>query len=159
LSVTPELMPKLSHAISPELTPESAPTLPLDDNKEPVKLYDAKIATSPNCVGLFGAQAGPSSLLSSLLLHHASRFATCIASRLLPSPSAEAHIGLSDDEGEHTIVFRKKEHMATKMLHPMTELFPHDEEHKIVFEMEMIAPVCLFPLVPPTASLSLLMPS
>ena len=30
-----------------------------------------------------------------------------------------------------------------------------NEEHTIVFEMDMIAPVCLFPMVLPTASVSL----
>jgi hypothetical protein len=65
------------------------------------------------------------------------------------------HIRLSDFEDEHTIVFYEKEHMPTKALPPLTVLSPHDEEQTIVFEMETIAPVCLFPLVPPTASVSL----
>ena len=43
----------------------------------------------------------------------------------------------------------------TEILLPMTVLSPHDEEQTIVFETEMLAPVCLFPLVPPTASVSL----
>jgi hypothetical protein len=42
------------------------------------------------------------------------------------------------------------------MLPPLTVLSPHDEEQMIVFEMETIAPpVCLFPLVPSMASVSL----
>jgi hypothetical protein len=86
---------------------------------------------------------------SSFLLRHANTFATRVTSLLQPSPGADA-------EEEHTIVFYEKEHVATKTLHPMTVLSPpHDEEQIIVFEMETIAPVCLFPLVPPsTASAS-----
>jgi hypothetical protein len=45
--------------------------------------------------------------------------------------------------------------MVTEILLPMTVLSPHDEEQTIVFETEMLAPVCLFPLVPPMASVSL----
>jgi hypothetical protein len=65
------------------------------------------------------------------------------APAIQPSPGGDA-------EEEHTIVFYEKEHMATKTLHPMTVLSPHDEEQIIVFEMETIAPVCLFHLVPPS---------
>jgi hypothetical protein len=150
-SLAPVLMPKPSHVVTPEWTPESmAPMLSLDD-KEPVKSSDAKVVMSPppcltidgdahgsdthvvttelmpNCVESFGAQADLSLPLSSLLLCHASRFATCVASLRQPPPSAEVHIGLSDD----------------------------NEEHTIVFEMDMIAPLCLFPMVLPMASVSL----
>jgi hypothetical protein len=45
-------------------------------------------------------------------------------------------------------VFYEKEHVATMTRHLMTVLSPHDEEQIIVFEMETIAPVCLFHLVP-----------
>ena len=117
LSVAPVSMPKPSHVVTPEWTPKSVPTLSLDD-KEPVKSSDAEVAMSPpprstidedargsdthavtpestpHCVKLFGAQAGPSLLLPSLLLRCASRCATRVASLLLrPSPSAEVHIG------------------------------------------------------------------
>jgi hypothetical protein len=76
---------------------------------------------------------------------------------LQPSPGAEVHsIGLSDDNEEHTLVFNKEEHVVTEMFSPMMTVFsPQDEEQTIVFETEMIAPVCLFNLVLPPASVSL----
>jgi hypothetical protein len=60
-TATPELMQKSSHAITPDSTPELVPMLPLDD-KEPVKLYDAEIVTSPPpCLTMIGGVAHGSS--------------------------------------------------------------------------------------------------
>jgi hypothetical protein len=80
-----------------------------------------------------------------LLLRCAGGFAARVGSLMQPSPSAEVHIGLSDVEDKHTIVFLEKEHVVTEILPPMTVLSPHEDKQRIVLETETITPVCLFP--------------
>ena len=56
-------------------------------------------------------------------------------------------------QGECTIMFEKG-HVMPEMLSPLPVWSPHEEEQMIVFETEMITPICLFPLVLPVASIS-----
>lgn len=49
----------------------------------------------------------------------------------------------------------EKGHVMPDILPQLPMWSPHEEEQMIVFEMEMIAPVCLFPLVLPIASVSM----
>jgi hypothetical protein len=97
----------------------------------------------------------PSAPFSSFLLQHANTFATQVTSLLQPSPNAEMHMVLSTAKEEHIFIFDKRmtpptpSMVASTALHvaPTTVIgtpLHHKEEQMIVFEMEMITPVCLF---------------
>jgi hypothetical protein len=101
----------------------------------------------------------PSTPFSSFLLRHASNAASRLTSLLQPSPSPRMDVMAFDDEEEHTIVFGE---MATtpSTLAPFVpnvtplemDFLPHpDDEQMIVFETEMVTPVCLFLAIPSTA--------
>jgi hypothetical protein len=97
---------------------------------------------------------------SSILLRHASNAAARITSLLQPSPSPQMDVMTFDEEEEHTIVFDEIAPTPSTLAPSVTNMTPLemdilpqlDDEQMIVFETEMVTPVCLFPAIPPTAT-------
>jgi hypothetical protein len=94
----------------------------------------------------------PSTPFSSFLLRHASNAAARITSLLQPSPSPQMDVMTFDEEEEHTIVFDEIAPTPSTLAPSVTnmtplemEILPHlDDELMIVFETEMVTPVCFF---------------